>query len=56
MRRRSAGDKVTDILFYEDSIILGENDGSSLIIVEFQEASRDDYRFGPLNPIGHARG
>jgi hypothetical protein len=45
--RRQKGDKVTDLLFYEDSLILGENDGSSLVIVEFKKPSRDDYRFGP---------
>jgi hypothetical protein len=45
--RRNAGDKVTDLLFYDDSLILGENDGTSLVIVEFKKPSRDDYRFGP---------
>lgn len=45
--RRSKGDKVTDLLFYEDSMVLGENDGSSLAIVEFKKPGRDDYRFGP---------
>lgn len=45
--RRSAGDKVTDLLFFDDSMILGEDDGSSLIIVEFKKPARNDYRFGP---------
>ena len=45
--RRLAGDKVTDLLFYDDSMILGEDDGSSLIIVEFKKPSRNDYAFGP---------
>jgi hypothetical protein len=45
--RRQKGDKVTDLMFYEDSIVLGENDGSSLVIVEFKKPVRDDYVFGP---------
>lgn len=51
--RRQKGDKVTDLLFYEDSLIFGENDGSSLVIVEFKKPTRDDYAFGPakLDPV-----
>jgi hypothetical protein len=45
--RRAAGDKVTDLLFYDDSMILGEDDGSSLVIVEFKKPARNDYAFGP---------
>jgi hypothetical protein len=44
--RRSKGDKVTDLLFYDDSMILGDNDGTTLIIVEFKKPSRNDYVFG----------
>ncbi len=44
--RRTKGDKVTDLLFYDDSMILGDNDGSTLTIVEFKRPSRDDYVFG----------
>ncbi|WP_133366424.1 hypothetical protein [Qipengyuania sediminis] len=34
-------------MFYDDSLIFGEDDGSSLAIVEFKKPGRDDYRFGP---------
>lgn len=44
---RKKGDKVTDLLFYDDTMILGDEDGSTLTIVEFKKPSRDDYRFGP---------
>lgn len=43
---RKAGDKVTDLLFFDDSMILGDEDGSTITIVEFKRPSRDDYRFG----------
>ncbi|WP_296037158.1 ATP-binding protein [uncultured Agrobacterium sp.] len=45
-KRRSAGDKVTDLLLYDDSMILGDDQGGSLTIVEFKKPNRDDYRFG----------
>jgi hypothetical protein len=45
--RRQKGDKVTDLLFYDDSLILGENDGSSIVITEFKKPGRNDYSFGP---------
>ncbi len=44
--RRQKGDKVTDLLFFDDSMVLGDEDGSSLAIVEFKKPSRNDYRFG----------
>lgn len=44
--RRSKGDKVTDLLFFDDSMILGDNDGTTLTIVEFKRPSRNDYVFG----------
>jgi hypothetical protein len=44
---RKKGDKVTDLLFYDDSLILGDNDGSSVVIVEFKKPGRNDYVFGP---------
>jgi Histidine kinase-, DNA gyrase B-, and HSP90-like ATPase len=43
---RKAGDKVSDLLFYDDSLILGDNDGTTLTIVEFKKPSRNDYSFG----------
>lgn len=45
-KRRQQGDKVTDLLFFDDSMVLGDEDGSSLAIVEFKKPSRNDYRFG----------
>jgi len=45
-KRRQQGDKVTDLLFFDDSMVLGEEDGSSLAIVEFKKPSRNDYRSG----------
>ncbi len=44
--RRKKGDKVADLVFFDDSLILGDNDGTTLTIVEFKKPSRDDYRFG----------
>ena len=44
---RKKGDKVTDLLFYDDTMVLGDEDGSTLTIVEFKKPSRNDYRFGP---------
>ncbi|UFS90935.1 hypothetical protein LPJ38_09490 [Bradyrhizobium daqingense] len=44
--RRGKGDKVTDLLFFDDSMILGDNDGTTLTIVEFKRPSRNDYAFG----------
>jgi hypothetical protein len=50
---RKAGDKVTDLLFYDDSMILGDDEGSTLTIVEFKKPSRNDYSFGrvKLDPV-----
>ncbi|MDK9697811.1 MAG: DUF4263 domain-containing protein, partial [Siculibacillus sp.] len=43
---RKTGDKVTDIAFFDDSMVLGDNDGTTITIVEFKRPSRDDYSFG----------
>lgn len=43
---RKSGDKVGDLTFYDDSMILGDSDGTTLAIVEFKRPSRDDYRIG----------
>ncbi|WP_395542336.1 hypothetical protein [Neotabrizicola sp. sgz301269] len=45
-KRRQQGDKVTDLLFFDDSMVLGDEDGTSLAIVEFKKPSRNDYKFG----------
>ncbi|QKC89114.1 hypothetical protein EB230_12195 [Mesorhizobium sp. NZP2234] len=44
--RRKSGDKVADLIFFEDSMILGDNDGTTITIIEFKKPSRDDYKFG----------
>lgn len=43
---RKTGDKVADLVFYDDSLILGDRDGTTLTIVEFKKPSRNDYVFG----------
>lgn len=44
---RQKGDKVADLAFFDDSLIMGDNDGTTVTIVEFKRPSRDDYAFGP---------
>lgn len=44
---RSKGDKVPDLAFFDDSLILGDNDGTTVTIVEFKKPSRDNYATGP---------
>jgi hypothetical protein len=34
---RKPGDKVTDLIFYDDSLVLGDNEGTTLTIVEFKK-------------------
>lgn len=43
---RQKGDKVADLAFFDDSLVLGDNDGTTITIIEFKRPSRDDYRFG----------
>jgi hypothetical protein len=43
---RKKGDKITDIAFFDDSMVLGDNDGTTITIVEFKKPSRDDYILG----------
>lgn len=45
-KSRKKGDKVTDLLFYDDSMYLGEEAGTTLSIVEFKRPNRNDYVFG----------
>jgi hypothetical protein len=46
---RTKGDKVADLAFFDDSLILGDNDGTTVTIVEFKKPSRDNYAFGPAS-------
>lgn len=43
---RKTGDKVTDIAFFDESMVLGDNDSTTITIIEFKKPSRDDYVFG----------
>lgn len=43
---RKKGDKVADLAFFDDSMVLADNDGTTLTIVEFKKPSRNDYQFG----------
>lgn len=45
---RKKGDKIADLAFFDDSLVLGDNDGTTITIVEFKRPSRDDYRFGDV--------
>lgn len=45
---RKKGDKIPDLAFFDDSLVLGDNDGTTITIVEFKRPSRDDYRFGDI--------
>jgi hypothetical protein len=44
--RRKKGDKVADLVFFDESLVLGDDQGHTVVIVEFKRPSRDDYRFG----------
>lgn len=44
--RRRKGDKVADLVFFDDSLVLGDDQGHTIVIVEFKRPSRDDYRYG----------
>lgn len=44
--RRSAGDKVIDIGFYDEVFVAGGEGTSAVMVVEFKRPGRDDYRAG----------
>lgn len=44
--RRKKGDKIADLAFFDDSMVLGDNDGTTVTIVEFKRPSRNNYKFG----------
>lgn len=44
--KRKKGDKVVDLAFFDDSMILGDEDRTTLTIVEFKKPGRNDYQFG----------
>jgi hypothetical protein len=45
---RKKGDKIPDLAFFDDSLVLGDSDGTTITIVEFKRPSRDDYKFGDV--------
>ena len=44
--RRTLGDKITDILFYDECYVAGGQGNTSVVVVEFKRPTRDDYAFG----------
>lgn len=44
--RRSPGDKVIDIGFFDEIFVAGGDGTSAVLVVEFKRPGRDDYRFG----------
>lgn len=44
--RRSVGDKIIDISFYDEVYIASGKGTSAVLLVEFKRPGRDDYRFG----------
>lgn len=43
---RKSGDKITDILVYEEAMLLRGTDANTLMIVELKKPGRDDYKLG----------
>lgn len=44
--RRQKGDKIPDLAFFDESMVLGDEQGTTLVIVEFKKPNRDNYKFG----------
>lgn len=44
--RRKPGDKIADLLFFDDCTIYEQKDSDSLVLVEFKRPGRDDYKYG----------
>jgi len=45
-KARSKGEKIADLLFYDDCTIYRQSDGDVVVLVEFKKPGRDDYRYG----------
>lgn len=45
-RGRKSGDKIADLLFFDDGLILGDEKAGTIVTVEFKKPGRDDYTFG----------
>jgi len=46
--RRQAGDKVADLIMFDECAVLNDSDLNSLILVEFKRPGRNDYKFGDV--------
>ena len=44
--RRSKGDKVADLIMFDDCSIYREGDKDTLVLIEFKRPGRDDYNYG----------
>jgi hypothetical protein len=44
--RRKAGDKISDVNFYDEVFVAGGQGTSSVLVVEFKRPGRDDYAIG----------
>jgi len=44
--RRQAGDKVADLIMFEECALFNNSDSNSLVLVEFKRPGRNDYKFG----------
>lgn len=45
---RQKGDKIADLAIFDDSLVLGDNDGTMISIIEFKKPTRNDYKFGNI--------
>jgi hypothetical protein len=46
--RRTVGDKVADLIFFDDCAVYDQGDNSSIVLVEFKRPGRDDYFYGDV--------
>ena len=44
--RRKKGDKVADLIMFDDCSIYNEGDKDTLVLIEFKRPGRDDYHYG----------
>ncbi|MGO8066656.1 ATP-binding protein [Rhizobium leguminosarum] len=46
--RRQAGDKVADLIMFDECAVFNDSDSNSLVLVEFKRPGRNDYKFGDV--------
>lgn len=44
--RRQAGDKVADLVFFDDCSVYEEGNNGNIVLIEFKRPGRDDYKYG----------